>query len=322
MKPYTAMTLFLPLLAVCLAWASPTFAGGKDGMHGRRPRGGGGTYSSYPGPYPDSGGIDTARINQDMKAHAEWELSRTTDRFNYFAQRLESSKNPRAAELIERIRRLLAAARHEFALGRYWNVRSFLGRVHYLFPELQRLAQELSDSEKQGSTGNPADSYKNQTSMGQAADIYRRVLDRVTRLKEQSNAPSDPKSSAQALKIQELLDKAKESLATGKAEASKEFSLRAERLLPEWHSSVSASMGGRLSPSSWQRLKAKMEKATDIVSGSGSEKSRRILEKAQEHFERAERSQGEGQTARAEVEMDIALKLAAKAVDIARTGAR
>lgn len=324
MKPNNAITVFLLVLAGCMSWALPTSAGGLtddptgDGKGPSR----GGSYSPYPGPPPDPGVPDTARINQDMRRHAEWELSRTTDRFNYFSQRLESSKNPRAAELLEKIRGLLNTARQELAMGRFWNVRPFLGQVEYLFPELQRLAQEISDSEKQGSTGNLTDSYKNQTSMGQAADIYNRVLDRVTRLREQSHAPTDAKFSAQAMRIQELLDKAKESLATGKAEASKEFSLRAERLLPEWHSSASSTMGGRLSPSSWLRLKAKMEKAAEIVIGSGNEKSRRILEKAQEHFERAERSHGEGQSARAEVEMDIALKLAAKSVDIARTGSR
>ena len=51
-------------------------------------------------------------------------------------------------------------------------------------------------------------------------------------------------------------------------------------------------------------------------------KASRILEKGKEHFERARRSHSEGQASRAEVEMDLALKLAAKAVDIARSGPR
>jgi len=77
-----------------------------------------------------------------------------------------------------------------------------------------------------------------------------------------------------------------------------------------------------LTPAAWQRLKAKLDRAAEIVASSGNDKASKILEKGQEHFERAQRNQTDGQSARAEVEMDIALQLAAKAVDIARAGGR
>jgi hypothetical protein len=59
-----------------------------------------------------------------------------------------------------------------------------------------------------------------------------------------------------------------------------------------------------------------------VVGSSGNEKAARILEKAREHFERADRGRAEGRAGVAAVEMDLSLKLAAKAVDIARSGSR
>jgi len=258
------------------------------------------------------GSYDSARILKEQKIRAEWELERALERFTSLSQRLESDKAPRqagsaeksrAVELMEKVRMLLAAARQEIDADRPWIASSHLRQAEALFPELQRLSLNASP-------------------LAQATDTYRRVLDRVTRLKEQSNASEDPKSALHRDRVQDLLEKAKEALATGQAEVAKEFSLRAEAMLPDWHRSISASTGGRLSPASWQRLKAKLEKASEIVSASGNDKAAKILEKGRNHFERAERSHSEGQVAKAQVEMDIALKLAAKAVDIARSRAR
>ena len=110
-------------------------------------------------------------------------------------------------------------------------------------------------------------------------------------------------------------------LASGQAEAAKGLGLKAEAQLAEWHQLKNRS--GRdpmqISASSLERLKIKIEKAKEIVRSSGNEKAQRILEKSMEHLERAERGQAEGQAVRAQVEMDITLKLAAKAVDIARS---
>ena len=157
--------------------------------------------------------------------------------------------------------------------------------------------------------------------LGQASEIYRRVQERATRMNEQTKASDDPKAAVACARIQELLDKAKESLSAGQAEAAKEYGLKAEGMLAELHRSVSAG-DARLSPAAWQRLKAKLDRAAEIVSASGNDKAAKILEKGQEHLERAQRSHAEGQAQRAEVEMDLALKLAAKAVDIARAGSR
>lgn len=152
--------------------------------------------------------------------------------------------------------------------------------------------------------------------------MYTRLLERYTRLTEQSNRNENPKAAPLKARIQDFLDKAKEAVATGKAEAAKEYCLKAESLLPELRGTVSATGGDLLTPAAWQRLKAKLDRAAEIVASSGNDKASKILEKGQEHFERAQRNHADGQAARAEVEMDIALKLAAKAVDIARANGR
>ncbi|HKP96287.1 MAG TPA: hypothetical protein VJ385_11055 [Fibrobacteria bacterium] len=279
-------------------------------------------YGSGPG-----GGDDSERAKGELKARAELDFERAAERFASLSQRLGAGKNPCAAEVMGRIKALLDKASQEIAAGRPANSRGFLAQVEALTPELQRLAQESSNSEKQGASALAHGSCEDQqpstqAALAQASETYHRLLERFTRLTEQSAGRGAPKSDAVKARVQEFLDKAKEALATGRPEAAREFCLKAESLLPELRVTVSAIGGDRLTPAAWQRLKAKLDRAAEIVSTSGNDKAAKILEKGQEHFERAERNHAEGQAARAEVEMDIALKLAAKAVDIARTSGR
>jgi hypothetical protein len=262
----------------------------------------------------------------DNRNGAQMDLDRDAERFASLAQRFGSGKNPCAAEMMGKIKTLLDNARQQIGGAHPDLSRPYLAQAEALTAELQRLAQESSNSEKGPSAmahGSCDDQQPStQAAAAQASDLYRRILERFTRLVEQSADSQDPKASALKARIQDFLDKAKEAIATGRPEAAREFCLKSESLLPDLSKTVSASGGDRLSPAAWQRLKAKMDRAAEIVSGSGNDKASRILEKGREHFERAERNHAEGQSARAEVEMDIALKLAAKAVDIARSGGR
>ncbi|MDB5049372.1 MAG: hypothetical protein JWO30_2443 [Fibrobacteres bacterium] len=271
---------------------------------------------------PGSGG-DSSRIREDLKTRAESDI----ERVGLLSQRLGAGKNPCASEVLGKSLLLLENAKQGIASDRLAASREFLTQAEALMPELQRLVQESANSEKQGSSAPSHGSCNDQqpsaqASLAQASETYHRLLERYTRLTEQSTGSEDPKSASMKTRVQELLDKAKEALATGQPEAAKEYCLKAEGLLPDLRRTVSATGGDRLTPAAWQRLKAKLDRATEIVSSSGNDKAARILEKGQEHFERAERNHADGQAARAEVEMDIALKLAAKAVDIARAGGR
>jgi len=271
-------------------------------------------------------GADSERVKEDLKNGAQIDIQRDDARLANFAQLLAVSKNPRAADMLDKVRTLLEGARGEIAANRPAGARLYLSQVEPLFYELQRLLQENHASEIQPVPDASRDAYKDlqpgvRVALGQASEIYRRVQDRATRVNEQTKSTDDPKAAAANARIQDLLDKAKEALNAGQAEAAKEYGLKAEGLLAELHRSVSAS-DARLSPAAWQRLKAKLDRAAEIVAASGNDKASKILEKGQEHLERAQRSQAEGQAARAEVEMDLALKLAAKAVDIARSGPR
>jgi hypothetical protein len=275
---------------------------------------------------PGGSGGDTARIWEDLQIGAQFDIGRVAERLDYYSQRLQAGKNPQAADLIKKIADLVEAARKEMAAGRPANVRPILAQAESLLPELQRLIQENLSSEKQNLSGPGRDPFKDQqpgaqAALGQAWEIYRRVYNSAVRLGERPSGPEDAKSAALRARVSDLLEKAKEALATGQAEAAKEYCLKAEGQLAEWHRSLSAA-GNRLSPATWERLKAKLERAGEIVSASGNDKAAKILEKGREHFERAQRSHADGQSARAEVEMDLALKLAAKAVDIARSGSR
>lgn len=274
---------------------------------------------------PEAG--DPGKNDEAKKTRTELDLQRLNDRFGTLSQRLEAGRNPCAAEVMDRIRSLLARANQEIASDRLTASRALIDQAEALMSELQRLSQEASSSDKQGSPINAHGTCDDQQPSAQAAlarasEAHRRVLDRFTRITEQSKGSQDGQGGQAGqvkARVQELLDKAKEALAKGQAEAARELSVKAESLLPELHRGSAATGGDRLSPAGWNRLKAKLERATEIVAASGNEKAVRILEKSQDHFERAERNHAEGQTGRAEVEVDIALKLAAKAVDIARS---
>lgn len=271
-------------------------------------------------------GGDPERWLQDMKNAAVIDLQRDESRLAYLSQLLSVSKNPRAAETLDKVRSLLDKARMEISDDRPGPARMLLSQVEPLFLELQRLVQESRSAETQQAQDAARDAYKDQqsgsrTGMAQATEIFRRVQDRATRAREQSRSGDGSKAAAGNARIQELLDKAKEALGSGQSEAAKGYALKAEGMLAELHRSANAGEA-RLSPAAWQRLQAKLDRAAEIVAASGSDKAARILEKGKEHFERAQRSHSEGQASRAEVEMDLALKLAAKAVDIARSGPR
>ncbi len=272
------------------------------------------------------GGFDTTRLRQDLQINAEFDIQRTAERLAYCTQRLETVKNPQAASLAEKIRALVEAARKEAEAGRVANVRPLLAQAESLLPELQRLILENLNSEKQNLSGQGPGSIKDQQpatqpALGQAWETYRRVYNSAVRLAEKPAGSDDARAAALRKRVSDLLEKAKEALEKGQAEAGKEYCLKAENQLTEWHRTLTTA-DNRLSPATWERLKAKLDRAADLVSASGNDKAARILEKGREHFERAQRSHAEGQTARAEVEMDLALKLAAKAVDIARAGSR
>ena len=272
-------------------------------------------------------GGDPERWMQDMKNAAVIDLQRDDARLAYLSQLLSVSKNPRAAETLDKVRALLDKARMEISDDRPGPARMLLSQVEPLFYELQRLVQESRSAETQQAQDAARDAYKDKqsgsrTGMAQATEIFRRVQGRATRAKEQARSSGDAaKAAAGNARIQELLDKAKEALGSGQAEAAKGYALKAEGMLAELHRAANAGEA-RLSPAAWQRLQAKLDRAAEIVAASRSDKAARILEKGKEHFERAQRSQSEGQASRAEVEMDLALKLAAKAVDIARSGPR
>jgi hypothetical protein len=277
-------------------------------------------------PGPGSPG-DSNRVKEEMQYKANLDFERTSERLTNFTQRLGAGKNPCAAEVLLRIQALLDKAKLEISAGRPANSKIYLAQAEALTPELQRLTQESANSEKQGSSAPSHGSCDDQqpstqASLAQASETYHRLLERYTRLTEQSTGSDDAKSATVKARVQGLLDQAKEALTTGQPEAAKEFSLKAEALLPDLRKSVSATGDQRLTPAAWQRLKAKLDRASEIVSTSGNDKAAKILEKGKEHLERAEHNQADGQSARAEVEMDIALKLAAKAVDIARSSGR
>ncbi|MBW8888341.1 MAG: hypothetical protein JF616_11350 [Fibrobacteres bacterium] len=270
----------------------------------------------------DIGGIDTSRQRQDQQNAAEYSIQRVTDRLAYLSQRLESGKNPAAATLINKVKALLDAARSEAAAGRTLNVFPLLAQADPLLNELQRLQQDLSEADSHGASGPSGDPDKNQQQapMTQATANYQRVYNAAQRLGERPVDGENAKTTALRTRVFDLLEKAKDALATGQPEAAKGYCLKAESLLTEWHRSLASD--DKLSPAARDRVKAKLDLAGDIVASAGDEKASRILEKARDHFDRAERSRIDGRAGLAAVEMDLALKLAAKAVDIARARSR
>ena len=278
-------------------------------------------------PHKGEPGEDSSLLIEQRKARAQWDLQRTTERFELLAQRLQETKSPNAAQLMDKVRSLLGYAKQELALDHPLAVRTILNQIEGLLPELGRLTEQTSDLDKHGLSASLQDSYKNlqpaaRAALVQATEIYNRVHDRLSRLHDQGESRDDSKSSEQLVRIQELLDKCREALASGQAQASTELGLKAEALLTEWHQAKEKTGIDplRQSATSLERLKIKLDRASQIVKASGNEKAIRILEKGLEHFDRAEHGQADGQPARVQVEMDIALKLAAKAIDIARSG--
>jgi hypothetical protein len=272
-------------------------------------------------------GSDPSALLEQQKATADWDLQQTSDRFELLARRLQESKSPNASTLIEKVKLLLDQAKRELSDNHPLSVPPLLRQAEGFFPELARLGEQTTDLDKHGLSGSFQDSYKNQqpaalAALAQATEIYNRVHDRMVRLGDQTKFRDDSKSTALLIRVVELMDKCRDALATGQGEAAKELGLKAEALLTEWHQS--REKGGadpaRISGTALERLKLKLNKATEIVAAARNDKASRILEKGMEHFDRAERDQAEGQASRAQVEMDISLKLAAKAVDIARAG--
>lgn len=320
-----------------------------------------------------------------------------TNRLNFMASRLESAQNPRAFQVAEEIRSLLAQAQSLINAGRPHDAYPIFARAEGLFAELGRLQFEVTNPDPD----RPAIS---QNALMEASALHQRLQDHLFRLRDRPGADSEKARSLQT-KVQELLDKCKEYLAAGKASAAKDLALKAEALLAELHLAAAGggsgagmgmdpsrrrledrmqrasdllvrrqadggdatrlaqasslldqartaltkasgaqsgsadaaesflrhaekilaeagAAGGRLSSAAFDRMRGKLERASSLVKASGSEKSARILEKALDHFGKAERYRGEGQKPRAEAELDIALKLAAKAVDIARAAGR
>ena len=271
---------------------------------------------------PGGGGVDTTRQRQDQQIAAESYIQARADRLAYLSQRLESGKDPQAASLIDKVRTLLDAARSEASAGRLLNVFPLLSQADPLLNELQRLQQALTETDSHGISGPSRDPLKNQqqAALTQAEANYLRVYNAAQRLGERPVNGEDPKTTALRTRVFDLLEKAKDALATGQTEAAKGYCLKAEGMLTEWHRSLSAE--DKSSPAARDRVKAKLELAGDIVATSGNDKAVRILEKAREHLDRAERGRADGHAGLAAVEMDLALKLAAKAVDIARSGSR
>lgn len=271
------------------------------------------------GPGPGTGGDSSFR--EDQKAKVSRSLEQTTERFGELARRLESSKSQRASDLIDKVRGLIATANLQVSSPNPMNALQTLSLVEGQFPELSSLSSQDADPDKHGgNSGSLRDAFKtgqpnSQVTMSQAMDIYNRVHNQLVRLGDQ-NVSNRAQSSATLGRVQDFLDKCKEAIAGAHAETAKELALKAEASLAEWHQGATFSQGSGVS---LQRLKIKMEKAREIVRASGNDKAVKILEKGQEHFDKAERNQADGQASRSQVEMDIALKLAAKAVDIARS---
>lgn len=358
-----------------------------------------------PGPGPGTtGSVDSGRSGSEGSERAMRFHNQLADRLNFLTSRLEAGKNPRALEIADRIRTLLNTARAELSEGRISNAFHLLGQAESLCAELGRLSSDSRDIGRRSGPGTQPDLYRDsrrpsssQKALADAYALHKRLQDHLLRLKDRPGQASttDRARSLQA-RIQDLLDKCKESLTAGKAEAARELALKAETLLAELHLAVAGSPGsgdpglrrleervqrgtdlvrrrlsdggaaerlstasalldqarialsggnaeaaenllkqaekilgetgkaaeGRLSAGAFDRLQSKLDKAGSIVKASGSEKAARILEKGMEHFSKAQRFRSEGQAVRAEVEMDISLKLAVKAVDIARASSR
>lgn len=197
---------------------------------------------------------------------------------------------------------------------------------------LQRSIQDLLDKSKEALAAGKSEASRELSRKAEAlltdlhlaggprptGDPGRRLEERLQRLSDQMRRQGEGSSAERITGASAQLEQARDALGNGRQEAAEDHLRQAERLLsdPAGHSA------GRLSAAGFDRMRAKLEKAAALVKASGDDKAARILEKGQEHFAKAERFRSEGQSARAEAEMDISLKLAAKAVDIARAARR
>jgi hypothetical protein len=285
---------------------------------------------------------DSGRDKEQQKARAAWDLQKAVEQFELTVQLMQEDKSTNALALIEKCRNLLADAKEANSQERFEQVRPLLEKIETLRLEISQFKNRSGRFEDHNVPGTNPDTYNglqpnHKSNYSDAIEIYNRVHDRVLRIVDQKQGKDDEKSLALFARIVEMLEKCRESLNNGQTEAAKAMALKAETMLSEWHQEQGRNKGsagknnlgsnsslGNASKdqttSALDRLKVKLDRATEIVAMSKNEKANNILRKGLEHFDRAEHSQSEGQAARAQVEMDIALKLVAKAVDIARAG--
>ena len=282
-----------------------------------------------PPPHDGLGGGDTSKLAEFIKSRNRTDYQVTKEHFERLAQILKDRKSQSALPLIERGRSLLDQANQALSGEKVVSNRPILDQVEGVIMEMNRLSESQPGIETHAVPGSNQDSHLNsqpaqKSALIQATEIYNRVHDRVTRLGDQKETKDDPKSVALFNRILDMQDRTREALANGQADAAKDLALKSENLISEWHRNGDAPQVGNQTTASHtgelDRLKVKLDRATEIVAASKNEKASRILEKGMEHFERAQGSELEGQTSRSKIEMDIALKLAAKAVDIARSG--
>lgn len=325
MKKLISSTFATLLLAGCLNIAlGDSFTRGQNGELEKDPV----LPTTLAPSHEGQGGGDTANFAEILRARNRFDFQVTKDRFERLAQVLQDRKSQNALPLIERGRLLLDHANQALSAEKVVSIRPLLDQVEAVILEMNRLSESQTGIETHPVPGSNQDSHTNseptqKLAIIQATEIYNRVHDRVTRLGDQKETKDDPKSVAIFNRILDMQDRTREALANGHADAAKDLALKSENLISEWHQNGSAAPGGSQNGATnsgeLERLKVKLNRATEIVAASKNEKASRILEKGMEHFERAQASQFEGQASRSKIEMDIALKLAAKAVDIARS---
>lgn len=213
--------------------------------------------------------------------------------------RLSGAGDERLVGLMQKSQELLDKCKESLAAGRPDAAMELIAKAEMMIAEIHREAGRRPVSQE--------------GSRRRLADRIHRDLELLARRKSEGAAADRIAAAAN------LLEQAQSSHRSGNAEAAEKALAQAEKVLAQADPSQ---RGSKLSVSSFDRLQGKLEKARAIVQASRDEKASRILEKGLEHFAKAERYRSEGQKARAEAEVDIALKLAAKAVDIARSSGR
>lgn len=224
---------------------------------------------------------------------------KSQDHLLQLRDRLSGTGDERLLGLIQKAQEMLDKCKESLSAGRPDAAVEFIAKAEMMIAEIHREAGRRPVSQE----GNRR----------RLADRIQRDLDLLARRKSEG-AAADRVAAAAG-----LLEQAQASHRSGNTEAAEKALTQAEKVLAQADASQ---RGNKLSSSSFDRLQGKLEKARSIVQASRDEKAVRILEKGLEHFAKAERYRSEGQKARAEAEVDIALKLAAKAVDIARSSGR